>query len=146
MMTRDEAAPDAEATVDLARYNPISALPLVKSSDATAAPIHTSVQAISASGRYLKIIARSSAITPNERIKLTVSNRNTGQGSSGAMKFPTAPSAALTTSDTSNRKPRPRTRPNDKKRSRIARNQILSDLHGTFQILLSASWSSTNAP
>src|ERR1019366_1032080 len=99
MMTRDEAAPYAEATVDLARYNPISALPVVKSSDATAAPIHTSPQAISVSGRYLKIIARSSAITPNERRKLTDSNKNTDVGRRGPMKFPTAPSAALTTSD-----------------------------------------------
>src|ERR1039458_8990243 len=128
MMTRDDAAPYADATVDLARYNPISALPVVKSRDATAAPIHTSLQAIPASGRYLKIIARSSAITPNDRRKLTDSNKNTGQGSSGAMKFPTAPSAALTTSDTSNRKPNPRTRLNDKKRCRITSNQTLSDL------------------
>src|SRR5271157_1853635 len=138
-MTRDDAAPYAEATVDLARYKPISALPVVKSNDATAAPTHTSLQVTSASGRYLKIIARSSAITPNERRKFTDSNKNTGQGSRGPMKFPTAPSAALTTSDTRSRKPRPRTKPNDRKRSRMTRNQTLPGRHSTFQILLSAS-------
>ena len=127
-MTRDAAAPYADAMMGLARYNSISALPVVKSSDATAAPIHTSLQAISVSGRYLKIIASSSTITPNERRELTYSNKKTCHGSRGAMKFPTAPSAALTTSDTSRRKPRQRTRLNDKTRSRITPKRILSDL------------------
>lgn len=126
--TRDAAAPYADTTVDLAKYNPSSALPVVKSSDATAAPIHTSHQAISVSGRYLKIIASSSAITPNERRELTYSSKKTCHGSRDAMKFPEAPSAALATSDTSRRKPRQRTRLNDKTRSRVMPKRILSDL------------------
>src|SRR5579863_1647431 len=144
-MTREAAAPYAETTVGRVRYSASSALPVVRNSDATAAPIHTSLQATSVSGRYLKIIPSSSVIAQNETRTLTDS-RKMGPGSRSPMELPAACSAALPTSDTSNRKPVAKTRPNDKKRSRITPSQTLPDLRGTFQILLSASWSSTKAP
>ncbi len=45
---RDDAAPNADATVDRARYAPIIALPVVKSSEATAAvvPGHVSIRQV----------------------------------------------------------------------------------------------------
>lgn len=133
------AAPYADAMVDLPGYKPVSILPIVKSSDVTAAPIHTSLQAISVSGRTLKIMANSSVMAPAERRQLTDSNKNAGAGSRCPVNFPMAASAALKASDTRNRKPVLSTRPNDKKRFLSVHTQILSDLGLTLQNLFSAS-------
>src|SRR5436190_18013963 len=127
-MTSEAAAPYAEATVDLPRYTPINTLPIVKSNDATVAPIQTSLQAIFVAGRNLKIIARSRVITPNDRRAVADSSKATGPGSRCPTNLAAAPSAALITSDTMSRKPVPRTRAKEKNRLRIALTHTLSDL------------------
>src|SRR6516162_3169517 len=125
--------------VDLPRYNPISSLPNVKSNDVTAAPIQTSLQATFVSGRTLKSIPKSSVITPNDKRKLTDSNQGTGAGRACAMNVPMAASAALNARDTNNKKPVPRTKPNERQRFLMAHTQKLSDLGLVLQILFSVS-------
>jgi hypothetical protein len=112
---------------------------VVKSSDVTAAPIQTSLQATFVSGRTLKIMAKSSVVTPNESNELTDSNKNAGAGRTCPMNFPRMASAALKASDSSSRKPVPRTSPNDKKRFLIVEATKPSERGSTFQMLLRAS-------
>jgi hypothetical protein len=120
-------------------------LPAVKSTDVARAPNHTSRQATCTSGRNLKIIAKSSAITAREPSTFTTWSA-TGDVSNGPpAQSPSAETAALTTSETISRNPMPNTIATDRRRSLTKlRNAFAFGLGTTSQMRFNASWSWMN--
>src|SRR6188768_1088735 len=98
--TTDPAAPNADSGAACVRYTPIRYLPRVNRPAVTRAPNHTSFQAISASGRYLKIRANRTVMTRNVTAKLATNSRVGTPGISPAMYFPAAWRAVVTTRET----------------------------------------------
>jgi hypothetical protein len=90
----------------------------MKSRAVTAAPTHTSRQAIWASGSTLNIAANRSVTTRNESARLNTYSTavETPPGTSPPNESPNADSAAVRASDTSRRKAIPRIMPNEKTR------------------------------
>ena len=112
---------------------------MVKSNEVTAAPSHTSRQAMRTSGRSLNVMANSAVITAKEITKFTASSAAAGAGSSWPKYVPTATSQALSASETSSRNPIPTTMAKDRNRSLSIATTPRPDLGVTPQIVLSPS-------
>src|SRR4051794_27854540 len=109
----DPAAPYAETVELRPRYQPSKNLPAVNKSDVTAPPIHTSRHAIFTSGNTLKIIANNTVITANDNRSLPTTDSTPKLGIRPLTYLLNAASAALTMSETNNKKPIPTTIAND---------------------------------
>lgn len=139
------AAPYEEAIALVPRYHPISDLPIVKSTDVTAAPKRTSRQDSARSGRILKIAPKSRATRTNETIVFSIESTNPPNGSLEVMTSPKAEIAALAANETRSKKPKDATNP------RLAirvRARLKSDVFcsWTFQMRLSVDCISPNTP
>jgi hypothetical protein len=121
-------------------------LPKVKRSDVMAAPIRTSLHKMLVSGINLKISANRTAITPKEKTKWIDSKRIVEIRTKLLTNPAAADKTAVTTNDVSNRNPVATTRPSEKNRCLPVILQKLLVPRSTFQIVLSASWSSLKAP
>src|ERR1700744_3235201 len=98
------------------RYQASRNFPAAKSTDVTNAPTQTSRQAIFTSGSTLKIIANKTVMTANEIKSLVTTDKTPTPGKSSFKNLLNAASAALTTSDTSSKKPIPTTIANESNR------------------------------
>src|SRR6202790_2868082 len=117
----------------------MSALPTVKRSDVSAAPIRTTRHGIVVSGMNLKMSANRIVIMPKEKTKFIDSKRMTDVGSKLLTNLSAADRAAVTTNEVSNRNPVARTRPSEKNRCLLVTVQKLFVLLSTFQTVLRAS-------
>ena len=134
----------------LPRYQPITDLPRVKSSAVTKAPIATSRQGRLRSGRILYMAPKSSAMMPSEITKFTSDISSVISGAPPRSQVLTIEMPALTASETSRMKPVAATSPMLAalaRNSRLTVSVVSSSASGsTFQMALSAPWSSPNTP
>src|SRR5690606_11731781 len=104
----------------LPTYRPISTLPSSKSTAVTMAPIQTSRQAMVACGMNLNIIAKRNVVM--QKVIRVFANCSMASiaGNRPPAHCPSAARLVLTTRETIRRKARPRTRPKERRRVRIA--------------------------
>src|SRR5688500_4228395 len=127
MIASEPAVPYVELTLENDRYRLSPNLPATNRADVTAAPTHTSRQAISASGTNLSSAANTSVITTKETARLAVSriSADIPPGAYASISAPNVVSSQLITSDASSRNTIPMSMAND--RSRLTRNDWTSD-------------------
>src|SRR4051812_35192697 len=125
---------------------PIRNLPIVNRALVISAPVRTSRQAKSTSGRTLKIIANNRAATPKPTRLLRIVRITAAPENPASSQDPSAVSPASRIRDTSRRKPIPTT--SARLRTRVRTKLMTPDPADglTFQIRLRSSCNSTIAP
>src|SRR5690606_18147075 len=104
--TSEPAAPKGETVALRPTYQPSATRPMLNSSAVTTPPTHTSRQAIFTSGTSLKISANRSDVTARLTSTFNAS-QSTGSSIAPSKKPLMVASAALTTSETSNKNATP---------------------------------------
>src|SRR5581483_1715409 len=108
---------------------------MLKSRVVSMAPIQTLLQGTWTSGRYLKIMAKSTVTTLNETTKSRMCASQPASGRLLPRWEVKAASAVEIAIDTSNRKPMPKTIEKDKNRVRIWFQMLTPGLVFTFQMV-----------